>query len=58
MSAGADMIRGLIRGIGQMAGQLVDAAKNVAKKALDAAKVLWVFTRLHVNSWMLVCIQC
>lgn len=28
VSAGADMIRGLIRGIGQMAGQLVDAAKN------------------------------
>lgn len=38
VSAGADMIRGLIRGIGQIAGQLVDAAKNVAKKALDAAK--------------------
>ncbi|HHV6103984.1 TPA: hypothetical protein ACUL0D_000076 [Staphylococcus aureus] len=38
VSAGADMIRGLIRGIGQMAGQLVDTAKNVAKKALDAAK--------------------
>lgn len=28
VSAGADMIRGLIRGIGQMAGQLVDAAKS------------------------------
>ncbi|HDG8783743.1 hypothetical protein QCF18_00285 [Staphylococcus aureus] len=38
VSAGADMIRGLIRGIGQMAGELMDAAKNVAKRALDAAK--------------------
>ena len=32
MSAGADMIRGLIRGIGQMAGQLVDAAKMLLRK--------------------------
>lgn len=37
-SAGMDMIRGMIDGIGQMAGQLMEAARGVAKKALNAAK--------------------
>ena len=55
VSAGADMIRGLMRGIGNMARDLAEKAASVAKGALNAAKRV---THLHVNSWMLVCIQC
>ncbi|HHB0464537.1 TPA: hypothetical protein ACOM5H_002585 [Staphylococcus aureus] len=38
VSAGADMIRGLIRGIGNMARDLAEKAASVAKGALNAAK--------------------
>ncbi|MVG87480.1 hypothetical protein GO690_03175 [Staphylococcus aureus] len=38
VSAGADMIRGLMRGIGNMARDLAEKAASVAKGALNAAK--------------------
>ncbi|EWW03474.1 hypothetical protein V264_02763 [Staphylococcus aureus W62972] len=38
VSAGADMIRGLMRGIGNMARDLAEKAASVAKDALNAAK--------------------
>lgn len=38
MQLGKDIIRGLINGIGSMAGALWDAAVNVAKSALDGIK--------------------
>lgn len=38
VSAGADMIRGLVRGIGNMARDLAEKAASVAKGALNAAK--------------------
>ncbi|WP_407803116.1 hypothetical protein [Staphylococcus aureus] len=38
VSAGADMIRGLMRGIGNMARDLAEKAASVAKGALTAAK--------------------
>lgn len=38
VQTGADMIRGLISGIGNMAGQLMEAARGVARRALNAAK--------------------
>lgn len=38
VSAGADMIRGLMRGIGNMARDLAEKAAGVAKGALNAAK--------------------
>ena len=38
IQVGKDVIRGLINGIGAMAGALWDAAVNVAKSALDGIK--------------------
>lgn len=40
VSAGGDLIRGLINGIKNMAGAAVDAAKNVVGSAVDGAKSL------------------
>lgn len=37
-SAGRDLIRGMINGVKEMAGQLASAAKNVVKGAVDGAK--------------------
>ncbi|MGZ3380406.1 MAG: phage tail protein [Isosphaeraceae bacterium] len=39
-SAGANLIQGLINGIGSMAGAAVNAAKGVVKSAIDGAKSL------------------
>lgn len=40
VSAGADLIRGMINGIKNMAGSLVSAAKGVVSGAINAAKSL------------------
>lgn len=45
LQAGKDVVNGLINGIKSMGGAVADAAKNVAKKALDGAKNL-----LGINS--------
>lgn len=45
VSAGEDLVRGFIRGVGNMAGAAADAARNMASSAVESAKNL-----LHISS--------
>jgi hypothetical protein len=58
VSAGADMIRGLIRGIGQMAGQLVDVTTLTNPWITLLTKLISVLVIVDTHCIPLVTMKC